>query len=176
MKTNIIKLIGISLLFFTCQISTAQNHIAGISSSGGSLDPCHPPVCYPFQNLDLLQIYATDLQILEALSQSSTCCTRQGTQDSILTTLKSINTIIENFDSVTTNNFSYTYIKGSGVHTYTYGSYWAISVQNIGTVNAQFDGNTLPPGAIVTIGYSRYRLPKTVTLNALSSTLIVLVQ
>jgi hypothetical protein len=120
--------------------------------------------------LDLLQIYATDLQILEAVSGGSTsCCTRQGTQDSILAELKKI-------DAITTNGFIYSYINSTGVHTYTYGTYWAITVQNVGTSNAQFDGSVLPPGASVVIPYARNRLPRTVSINALKSTLLVLVQ
>jgi|GEM_PF-4089839 len=176
MKNKIKKLILFSVSIIVCFSCHAQLRGNIISSSGSSFDPCHPPVCYPFQNLDLLQIYATDLQILAALSESSTCCTRQSTQDSILNTLKSINTIIENLDTVTTNNFSYSYIKGSGIHTYTYGTYLSISVQNIGDADAQFDGANLPPGANVTIPYSKNRLPKTVTLDANKSTLLVLVQ
>jgi hypothetical protein len=172
MKTKINKLIVISVLFTACFYSQAQTRPSGgiISSSGGAFDPCHPPVCYPFQNLDLLQIYATDLQILEAVSGGSTsCCTRQGTQDSILAELKKI-------DAITTNGFIYSYINSTGVHTYTYGTYWAITVQNVGTSNAQFDGSVLPPGASVVIPYARNRLPRTVSINALKSTLLVLVQ
>jgi hypothetical protein len=165
MKNKIKKLIVISVLFMACFCSQAQTR-----PSGATFDPCHPPVCYPFQNLDLLQIYATDLQILEAVSGGSTsCCIRQGTQDSILAELKKI-------DTITTNSFIYSFINSSGVHTYKYGTYWAITVQNVGKSNAQFDGVALPPGASVIIPYARNRLPRTVSINALKSTLLVLVQ
>jgi hypothetical protein len=179
MKNNFKKLICISVLFIACFCSHAQTRPSGglISSSGGTFDPCHPPVCYPFQNLDLLQIYATDLQILNAVSGGSTsCCTRQGTQDSILAELKKIDTNTGNLNTITTNAFIYTYLNSTGVHTYTYGTYWAITVQNVGTSNAQFDGSVLPPGASVVIPYARNRLPRTVSINALKSTLLVLVQ
>ena len=170
MKNKFKKLIVISVLFMTYFCSQAQDRVIGIGSNTSSIDPCHPPVCYPFQNLDLLQIYATDLQILSALSGGTTsCCIRQGTQDSILAELKKI-------DAITTNKFIYSYINSTGVHTYTYGTYWAITVQNVGTSNAQFDGFVLPPGTSVVIPYERYRLPRTVSINALKSTLLVLVQ
>jgi hypothetical protein len=177
MKTKIKKSVFIGVLFMACFCCQAQDRFIGIGSNGGVTDPCHPPVCYPFQNLDLLQIYATDLQILAAVSGgSTTCCTRQSTQDSILVELKKIDANTANLNATTPNNFSYLYINSSAVHTYPYGSYRAISVQNIGTSNAQFDGAILPPNASVIIPYSKYRLPKTISFNALKSTLLVLVQ
>lgn len=175
MKNNVIKHIAINIAFIACLCCEAQTKPGGGiigSSSAGVTDPCHPPVCYPFQNLDLLQIYATDLQILEAVLGGGGCCLRQGTQDSILAELKKIDAK----DTITTNAFTYLYINAAGIHTYTHGTYWAISVKNIGKTNAQFDGAILPPGESVVIPYARNRLPKTVSLNAGKSTLLVLVQ
>ncbi|MEO8760056.1 MAG: hypothetical protein ABI448_04145, partial [Bacteroidia bacterium] len=107
---------------------------------------------------------------------STPCCIRQGTQDSILAALKKIAVNTKKVNTVIKNSFTYSYINSAGVHTYKYGTYWAITVKNTGTSIAQFDGSILPPGESVIIPYSRNRLPRTVSINSLKSTLTVLIQ
>jgi len=68
---------------------------------------------------------------------------------------------------------TYSYVTATGLNSISTGAL-SVAVSNVGTVDALFNGGTLPPGATVNIEIPNATLPS-YTYNCLTSTLVVLV-